>query len=245
MNPSSRLVAQLAWDQIPTLLSAGNAAILPIGAGAKQHGFHLPMGTDAIQAEWFAARLAERIGALVWPTLTYGYYPAFAAYSGSVSLGAATFEPVVREIVADIRRFGPRGVLILNTGMSTVAPVNRAIAGFKDAPPVRHLALYEGRRFRETAAAIQRQPYGGHADEIETSIMLAIAPELVDMSRALASPIAPGGPAPGPLSPGDPASPNYSPSGSQGDPTLASTEKGEALVAAMLADLEEGAASLE
>jgi creatinine amidohydrolase len=76
---------------------------------------------------------------------------------------------------------------------------------------------------------------------MKTSLMLAIAPELVDMARAEASPFSPGGPSPGALSPDDPASPNYAPSGSFGDPTLASAEKGERLRTAILDDLFDAA----
>jgi hypothetical protein len=73
-------------------------AILPIGAGAKQHGFHMPMGTDQIFADYFARALAKKIDALIWPTLTYGAYPAFISYAGSVSLSSETFQAVVTEI---------------------------------------------------------------------------------------------------------------------------------------------------
>ena len=46
-------VSRLTWKNVSARLAAGAAAILPIGAGAKQHGVHLPMATDQIQAEWF------------------------------------------------------------------------------------------------------------------------------------------------------------------------------------------------
>ena len=65
-------VSRLTWKNVSARLAAGAAAILPIGAGAKQHGVHLPMDTDQIQAEWFAQELANKFDALVWPTLTYG-----------------------------------------------------------------------------------------------------------------------------------------------------------------------------
>jgi creatinine amidohydrolase len=82
------------------------------------------------------------------------------------------------------------------------------------------------------------QGYGSHADELETSIMLALAPHLVKMARAEASP-ARKNETPGPMTPSDPSSPNYSRSGSYGDPSLATAEKGKALLAAMIADLSE------
>jgi creatinine amidohydrolase len=62
------------------------------------------------------------------------------------------------------------------------------------------------------------------------------------MTREQASPVSPGGPRRGPLTLSDPNSPNYSPSGSFGDPTLASPEKGRTILAAIVADLMEAAA---
>src|SRR5260370_6083810 len=92
----------MTWDDVARHIANGAAAILPIGAAAKQHGFHLPLNTDRIQAEFLASRLAMRIDALIWPTLNYGYYPAFVAYAGSSSLSAATFEAIVHEMATEI-----------------------------------------------------------------------------------------------------------------------------------------------
>ena len=61
-------IEHMLWDEVARRIHDGAVAILPIGAAAKQHGFHLPLNTDRIQAEWLAARLAGRIDALIWPT---------------------------------------------------------------------------------------------------------------------------------------------------------------------------------
>lgn len=108
---SEHEVAGLTWDRIGERLDDGAVAILPIGAGAKQHGFHMPMGTDQIFADYFARALAKKIDALIWPTLTYGAYPAFVSYAGSVSLSSETFQAVVTEIAAALVGFGARRVL--------------------------------------------------------------------------------------------------------------------------------------
>lgn len=50
----------------------------------------MPMATDQVFAAYFARALADRIDALIWPTLTYGAHPAFVAYAGSVSLSDRT-----------------------------------------------------------------------------------------------------------------------------------------------------------
>ncbi len=239
---SQNRVADLTWDRVGKRLACGAAAILPVGAGAKQHGLHMRMATDQVFAEYFAGALSERIDALIWPTLTYGAYPAFVAYPGSISLSDDVFRKVVTEIADALLGFGANRVLILDTGLSTLAPVEAAIRAASEPSRLHHLKVFAGPRFVKTARDIQEQPYGSHADEIETSLMLAIAPALVDMSQAVPSPVSPAGPSRGPLSPDDAESPNYSPSGSFGDPTLASAEKGQKVLAAILEDLLDMAA---
>ncbi|MBR0751462.1 creatininase family protein [Bradyrhizobium jicamae] len=230
-------IAHLTWNEVARRIAAGNPAILPIGAAAKQHGFHLPLNTDQVQAEWFAAKLAARIDALIWPAVTYGHYPAFVAYSGSASLSSSTFEAMVQEIAAGILRHGCELLFVLNTGISTLAPVERALEQL-GSRKVSHLRIYDGPRYRHVREELCQQSHGSHADELETSLMLALAPGLVDMARAEASPAVPRD-TPGRLTPTNPASPNYSRSGSYGDPTLATLAKGEALLSAILDDLHE------
>lgn len=236
-DSSHHFIEGMRWDEVARRIRDGAAAILPIGAAAKQHGFHLPLNTDRIQAEWLAARLAVRFDALIWPTVTYGHYPAFSEYAASGSLSAPTFEALVREIAAGILGSGCRTLIVLNTGMSTLAPVDRALTRL-DTSRVKHLWIYGGTRYPRAARELAEQSHGSHADELETSLMLAITPQVVDMARAEGSPALKQA-TPGALTPSDENSPNYSRSGSYGDPTLATPAKGEALVAAMLDDLIE------
>ena len=234
-------IEQMSWDEVARRIADGAIAILPVGAAAKEHGFHLPLNTDRIQAEWLAGQLAERFEALIWPTLAYGYYPAFVAYAGSSSLSSATFEATVHEIAEGILGHGCPKLIVVNTGISTLAPVDRALARLA-SERVKHLWIHEGPRYPRVARQLAEQSHGSHADELETSLMLVLAPHLVDMTRAEASP-ALKHETPGALSPSDPNSPNYSRSGSYGDPTRATPAKGEALLAAMLDDLHEQAAA--
>ena len=230
-------VEGLTWDQVAQRLGNEAMAIIPVGSGCKQHGFHMPMGADRIQAEWFSALISTKIDAVVWPTLTYGFYPAFVAYPGSISLSCATFEAVVGEIVDALTAYGARRILILDTGLSTGAPIANVLARLKRPESIKHLAIYSGPHFLEAASKLSRQSHGSHADEIETSIMLALAPQIVDMTRAQASEPLIDGPQAGPLNWDDPASANYSASGSFGDPSLASKDKGQVLIDAIVEDL--------
>ena len=226
----------MTWDDVERRIKSGVVAILPIGAGSKEHGLHLPLNTDQIQAEFLAAHLAGTINALIWPTVTYGHYPAFVAYPGSSSLSASTFETLISEIAAGVLASGVRSLVVIDTGISTIAPAERALARFTDADVV-HLRVHQGPNYRSAASTLAEQRHGSHADELETSLMLAIAPDAVDMPRAQASPVERFANAPGPLTRTDTSSPNYSASGSFGDPTKASRAKGDILLAAMLEDM--------
>lgn len=239
-STGSNAVADLTWDRIDRRIAAGVPAILPIGAAAKEHGLHLPMNIDCLQAEWLAQKLAERIGALHWPVLTYGHYPAFVNYAGSISLSAGLFQSLVAEIVSELLRFNVAAVFVLDTGISTIAPVSRAVASFGPDAPARHLRVHDGPRYRQARRDVLDADWGGHADEAETSRMLVVSPERVDLSRAQAS-ARTAEAAPGPLVHADPHAPNFSASGSIGDPMRATREKGEILIAAMLDDLTEAA----
>jgi creatinine amidohydrolase len=228
MSGKQWFVAQLTWDAVQRRLSDGAAAILPIGAGAKEHGLHLPMNTDEIQADWIARKVATRFNALIWPTIRYGHYPAFTAYPGSISLSHPVFTAMVAEIIAGITHWKPPVLFVIDTGISTIGPVEAAVAGQGWPVPVVHLRIHGGPSYISTAARLRQQQFGTHADELETSRMLVIAPDQVDMSQAEATPQ---GPIEGPLTL------ENAPSGSYGDPALATAEKGQALLDAMMEDI--------
>ena len=225
-------VADVSWPEVETRLAAGASAVLAVGAAAKAHGRHLPMATDYLQAEWLVRRVIHEFPVVVWPTFAYGYYPSFVEYPGSVSLPESVFIEAVGAVFESMRVAGAREAVLLNTGISTIPPLERAT---KAAPlPVHLVNVYAGPRFAAALTERSEQVFGGHADEVETSIMLAIAPHRVEPGAAR-----PGGTRieRGLFNRHDPNAPNFSPDGVNGDPTLASPEKGEAFVQALWEDV--------
>ena len=227
-------MARVSWPAVAAALEAGATGVLPIGAASKAHGRHLPMNADLLQAEWLAGRLVAARTVCVWPTLGYGYYPAFLDYPGSCSLPRETFVRTVIALLDDLLRAGCERVLVVNTGISTIAPLEAGRRGCRAPQRVRLAHLYRGRHYLAAERRVRTQPRGGHADEIETSIMLAIAPETVhwDQARACLGEMVPG-----PFNRSDPGRPNYSPDGVYGDPRAATRDKGMVLLQAMLEDL--------
>jgi creatinine amidohydrolase len=212
--------------------------VLPIGAAAKEHGPHLRLDNDERLAEGYARLLAEAAEVVVAPTLTYHFYPAFTEYPGSTTLRLETARDLTVDVVRSIARHGPRRFYALNTGVSTV----RALAPAAEALAAEGIVL----RYTDVIATlgpierdVAEQEGGTHADEIETSIMLVLAPDRVDMTKAVKDfqSRGTGGLTRDASGPG-----TYSPTGTWGDPTLATREKGRrvvaAFVAAVVADIE-------
>lgn len=232
-------LSELSWIEARDRLRADSIVVLPLGAAAKEHGPHLKLDNDQVLAEYFARRLAEREDVVVAPTISYHYYPAFTAYAGSTTLRLETARDLVVDIVESLAAFGPRRFYVLNTGVSTV----RALEPAAELLAARGILLQYTRIERAASAVIarlQQQEGGSHADEIETSMMLYIAPHSVDMSKA-ARDYHPGK---GPLTPQRDGAGVYSATGIYGDATLATLEKGKAIVEARVRDLRDEIALL-
>lgn len=226
------LLHDLRWPDVRPILEAGAAAVLPVGAAAKEHGPHLPLSTDHLTAEALGRRLAEVANALVWPAVGYGHYPVFRDYPGSTSVPEEAFEATIYALVEDLLRAGATRVVVLNTGISTIRAIDSACSFHRGASAAH---VYRGARYLAVAKELLEQPRGGHADEAETSVMLHLHPDRVDMAAA---PTWTREMQPGVWSASDESSASYSPSGVYGDATLATADKGARLVAAMIEDLQ-------
>jgi creatinine amidohydrolase len=232
------VLEELTWVEAEQLLTPAAVVVIPLGAAAKEHGPHLPLKTDWVLAEYFKRRVREALEVVIAPTVGYHFYPAFVDYPGSTSLRCETARDTIIDICRSLARHGPRRFYVLNTGISTLQALQPAAATL----------AAEGLLLRATdlrtlsgpvVQRVARQAGGSHADEIETSMMLYIAPELVEMSKA-ATDYHPGV---GALT-RDLGGPGvYSPTGIYGDATLARRETGEqvveAIVAGLIKDIEE------
>ena len=218
---------RLSWPEAKAWFDKDPVVIIPIGAAAKEHGPHLPLNNDAVIAGWLAGQVMARLPVLVAPLINASFYPAFVDYPGSISLRAGTARDLVVESCGSLARHGGRRFYVINTGMSTRAPL---------AAAARRLGAGVSFDYLDPAAALAGLPpglltqsWGSHADEHETSLMLHIAPRLVDMARAVDD----GAEGEGALS-RERGRGTWSPSGVFGQATLASADKGRAVAQALL-----------
>ncbi len=220
------LLEDLTWQEAEKVLKPDTIVVIPIGAESKEHGPHLKLKNDFLMAEYLKHEVLQHANVVVAPTVNYHYYPAFGEYPGSTTLRLETARDVMVDICRSLARYGPKRFYALNTGVSTLRAL-RLSAGVLavDGITLRYTDIL---KVNEAVEKRVRQEEGGtHADEIETSMMLFIAPSSVDMKKAVKDyhPSGKGGLSRSPDGPGD-----YSASGVFGDATLATRKKGEMLV---------------
>ena len=195
--------------------------LVPVGS-CEQHGPHLPLDTDTRVAGAVALRAADRLGgAVVAPAVAVGASGEHAGFAGTLSIGTEVLTAVLVELGRSADHFG--GVVLVNGHGGNAAAVAAAVARL----------VHEGRR----ALAWHAHVAGGdaHAGRTETSLVLALAPELVRVDAAEAGVTAPVGELLPALRSGGVAA--VSPNGVLGDPAGASAAEGIRLLEGLVADL--------
>lgn len=178
-------ISELTYEELDPLLTETSVVLLPIGGGAKEHGNHLPMGTDYFVTDYVAREVTARCDVLTLPILPYAYFPAFVKWKGSVSIEHAHFTDYVRDILMSFIRFGVRKFLIIDGGVSTHPPLCLLARDLDNSHNVK-VAVTDIRGLAyETEEELCTQERGGHGDESETSTMLYIREDLVHMEKTV------------------------------------------------------------
>jgi creatinine amidohydrolase len=223
-------LAEISWKEAETALTDSTVVVIPLGVAAVEHGPHLKLNNNERLARYLAARVQAASSVVIAPTLTYHFYPSFLEYPGSTSLSANTARDMTVDIVRSLSKSGPRRFYVLNTGRPTVTPLSEAARTLADDGI---LLGYTDARYRLAGAdvALQQLPIGvAHADEVATSMMLFVDPSAVDMKKAVRE-YASGT---GALTRKKDTPGVFSESGVLGDATVATREKGQRLVDALL-----------
>jgi len=162
--------------------------VMPL-ASTEQHGQHLPLGTDSIIGEAIAERLDAALGGrlLILPTQRVGCSEHHMKFPGSLTLTHETFRRWVIEVADSVVRHGFSRIVLLNShgGNSSICDVLGQQLG-EQHPDADFLVATWWTAAAARLKPLQQGPLGsvGHCGEFETSILQAIAPELVDMSLA-------------------------------------------------------------
>ncbi|HTV05904.1 MAG TPA: creatininase family protein [Acidobacteriaceae bacterium] len=254
--PDSRKFSYLNWKQVEALPRDGTLLVLPTAA-IEQHGHHLPLATDTLINNLLLGKALGKMapGAHVYALepVCYGKSNEHLGFPGTLSLSAATFMAVVRDVGASIAAAGFHKLVLYNTHGGNSSLVDVLARDLRAEFSLRTFALYGsgGASFEELNP--QERAYGFHAGEVETAFLLSATPELVDTSAYTTNYIADVA-NPEPLLPENAAATfawltrDIAKSGVMGDPRPATAEKGQLWVdaaATRIAALLEAMLALE
>lgn len=226
---TSMKLHDLNEQQAKAALPRARIALLPLGA-VEPHGDHLPLDTDNLLAERFCERLNAALGedAITLPVVAYSQVWSLRGHAGAIDIGNGLLVELLASLARNMAAYGITTTAVINAHYGNFDAIKAAARQLREEGIT--LLSYSWAGMDSCVAALRQSAvaYPGymHADEIETSLMLALAPDKVDMSKAREH---------YPAFPDDfryrpvpwTAFSDYS---VLGDPRLASAEKGEAFV---------------
>ena len=179
------LFSEMSWEEVKEYLARDDRVILPLGS-TEEHGRHLGLGTDSIEAEAIARGAGETTGVIVAPTLHYGMALMQMAFPGTISLRPTTLVAVLEDVLRSLYRHGFRRVLVVNGHggnaaalSSAVQMVSQDLAGWR----VKTFEWWTDAESYRVVIEMLGEQVGSHASPGETAFMLAVRPSAVKLHR--------------------------------------------------------------
>ncbi|MFB9963926.1 creatininase family protein [Sinosporangium siamense] len=183
---------ELSTVEVAERIAAGCTTAVVVAGSTEQHGPHLPTFTDSYQAHAIGERFAERIGALLAAPIPVGCADHHLAFPGTISLPEPVLIDIVEAYAASLFLGGFTRVVVFSTHGGNFGPLERGTDRLRErleSPGRRVVVLSDLNAYVAgyTAALTQAGlPISAlpHAEAAETSIILAVHPELVKMELA-------------------------------------------------------------
>ncbi len=179
------LLGELTWPEAQSRLKEVDVALLPVGS-IEQHGPHLPLDTDAFDAEYLAHKVAEACSdpkPLVLPLLPYGVSYHHEDFSGTISVSPETLAQMVYDIGISVAHHGIVKLVIIN-GHGGNSPALNFAAQMINRDTHMFTCVDTGESSDPDIHALVETPNDVHAGEIETSTSMAVRPSLVKLDAA-------------------------------------------------------------
>ncbi|MEX2541043.1 MAG: creatininase family protein [Trueperaceae bacterium] len=177
----------LRSPEIVEARDAGAVIVVPLGS-IEQHSSHLPLNTDIFSATSVvdrAARLCRQPPVLVANVVQAGFSPHHMEHAGTISLSLTTFNAVIRDVVESIFAHGFRKVLFVNGHGGNIAPLTAVLNELtSEGLPVVSCSYWDLIKVEIAEEMEGWRKAVGHAGEFETSFLLHLKPESVDMQAA-------------------------------------------------------------
>lgn len=185
--PASVMWKELTAEDLRAKAAANAIVILPV-ASMEQHGPHLPVGVDTILCEGVCKAGAEVVGnavpVVVAPTLWCGMAEHHMAFGGTFTFDIPTYRAVLLAFLRSLERHGFQRVLVVNGHGGNIAALNSFLPDFARETGLRvYASTYFDLAASDLAPLLEDQKSVHHACEVETSMMMVLAPDTVKHDR--------------------------------------------------------------
>ena len=178
-------LAEMSWEEVKDYLERDNRVILPLGA-TEEHGRHLGLGTDFIEAEAIAHGAGLATGVVVAPTLNYGMSLPQMGFPGTLSLRPVTLISVLEDLLHALHQHGFRRVLVVNGHGGNTASISSAVQTVSqdlEGLRVKTFEWWTDTEVYQVVTELMGEQVGSHASLGETAFMLAVHPSAIKMQR--------------------------------------------------------------
>lgn len=178
-------LAKLTWKEAREALAQKPVVLVPIGA-VEPHGPQLPLGTDYMVAEYMAYKAAESTGALVTPTIPFGYCDQVRNVPGAISLNPKTLVAVINDVVGNLAVHGVEKIVFVNNHRTNSVALDYAARRLRGKHPVEMATFFPWGVIQSFCPSLYDDfaAVFGHGGEPETSSMQYLFPEHVRMDLA-------------------------------------------------------------
>jgi creatinine amidohydrolase len=231
---------QETWETIQKKMNDNPVALLPVGS-IEQHGYHAPLGTDLMIAEAFASNFVKDERTIILPAIPVGVSDYHRHFSGTLWVSENTLRQYTGEIIEALKWQGVSQTIIVNGHGGNNEPLKELAKNLKKDLDVDVVVWTWFKAIEPEIIDFFTYLPPLHADELETSMLLTIKPDLVRLDRIKETEID-GSPVWGEFLHNTLYSTvvkEFSKSGSTGKPTLASAEIGKKFYELALANLSD------
>lgn len=223
-------IREMTWKQFKNMGDKVKTVIIPTGA-IEVYGPHLPLGTDTIVAEEIAKIVGDKLGLVVGPSLEVGESMALYDFPGTLTIKPEHFKNYLEDVCLSFIKWGSKNFIFMNTHLGNVPIINQLSWKLQDDYGAKCCQIDWWRYVQPFCEGVTKYSgvmAHGHASEAGTSIMLYLKPELVHLSEIVCTPSQYQDDYPEMIKYVELR--KYTDTGTIGDATVATAEKGKILV---------------
>lgn len=175
---------EMSWTTFVERTQKTDLVLLPTGA-CEVYGPHLPLGSDLLVATKLAELVADRVNAIIGPTLEVGDSSTLDDFPGTITIRPESYKAYLQDVVNSLIKWGFKHILFITGHAGNVSMINHVSQTLREGPEIRcaQIDCWRFIKAHDHAVVESGDLAHGHAGEAGTSVLMYLYPELVDSSQ--------------------------------------------------------------